>query len=102
MLKNTTKKTSEMTITTLESSPRPNQRMKSGASTTRGMAFSATMSGSKMWASICQRAKVKPTATPSRVPSRNPMMVSCIVTNRCRRMNPVRIQSKICAASTVG
>ena len=82
MLKKTTKKTSEMTITTLDVNPRPNHRMKSGASTTRGIAFRATMSGSKIRASFSQRAKRKPTVTPRTVPSRNPMMVSCIVTHR--------------------
>src|SRR5437773_3285179 len=102
VLKNTTKKTSEMTMTTFDRSPRPNQRMNNGASTTRGMAFSATMSGSKMCASFSQCANRNPTATPSKVPSRNPMIVSFIVTRRCRKMKPLQIQSPSCAASTVG
>ena len=102
MLKKTTKKTSEITMTTLESSPRPNQRMKSGASTTRGIALSATMSGSKTWARVSQRANRSPTTTPSSVPSRKPMIVSSSVTVRCRKMNPVRIQPAICTASAVG
>src|SRR2546427_4932771 len=76
--------------------------MNSGASTTRGMALRATMSGSKTSASVCHCAKAKPTATPSSVPSRKPMIVSCSVTTRWRTMKPLRTQSKIWTASTVG
>ena len=91
MLKNITKNTSVTASATFDQMPRPNHSRNSGASTTRGTAFSILMYGSKMLASIGERPSEKPSEIPSAAPTSRPSSDSSSVTARCAHSDPLTI-----------
>src|SRR5256885_4276532 len=82
--------------------PSPNQRRNSGASTTRGTAFSILMYGSSTRARKGERARARPIETPSAAPASNPSSDSSSVTARCPQSVPLTVQRATRAAISVG
>src|SRR5262245_57186210 len=88
VLKNITKNTSVTASATFDQIPRPNHSRKSGASTTRGTAFSILMYGSKTRATSGDRANPKPNEIPSAPPTMSPRSDSSSVVARCAHRMP--------------
>src|SRR6266487_290812 len=83
-----TKNTSVTASATFDQMPRPNQSRNSGASTTRGIAFSMLMYGSRTRASIGDRASANPRVIPNAAPTSSPSSDSSSVTDRWRHRLP--------------
>src|SRR3989442_526320 len=97
-----TKKTSVTASATFDQMPRPNQRRNSGASTTRGTAFSILMYGSRTRASNGVRASEKPSEMPIAAPTSRPRSDSSSVTARCPHSVPPAIHRPMRAAMSLG
>jgi len=77
------KNTSVNPSATFDQMPSPNQTMKIGASTTRGMAFIAVMYGSRMAEALGESPSHNPIASPATEPRMKASAVSWSVTQRC-------------------
>src|SRR5258708_6565337 len=82
--------------------PSPNQRRNSGASTTRGTAFSILMYGSHTRATSGDRAKPKPSVTPSVAPMISPSSDSSSVVAKCSQSVPAVAQVPTRRAMSAG